>query len=346
MTPPPAVRAATLLLIVLLGSAATAVAAMVCSLIGQYYTPWPVWGDDALRVWQWPIWFDAVWQMRIVRLATAGTVGAGLAAAGMALQGMLRNPLAEPYILGISSGAGVGVLLGPLVAASVGLGAWATTPVLALTGALLTCAVVYGVAQRRGRLDPYVLLLSGVIISVFNSAVTLTVMQFADPTKLLYFIGWGMGKINYGVDRTLLVVCVGCVAVGWLVLLARGSAFNALGLGDEVAASSGVPIHYLRLETFVVVGLMTAAAVALAGPIGFVGLIIPHVCRLMWGSDHRRLVLVCGFVGASAMMIADTLARSAGPLVGLADIPVGIITAMAGGPFFIALLRRRFREKA
>ena len=134
-----------------------------------------------------------------------------------------------------------------------------------------------------------------------------------------------------------------CIAAGWLFLLMRGSAFNALGMGDAVASSLGVPVQRLRVETFVVVSLMTAAAVALAGPVGFVGLIVPHACRLIFGPDHRVLVVVAGLLGAIFVMLADTACRTAGEWVGLAEIPVGVLTALAGGPFFIVLLRRRTR---
>ena len=289
-----------------------------------------------------------VWTMRAFRLMAAAVVGAGLGAAGMALQALLRNPLAEPYVLGISSGAGVGVLVGTALAPVVALPAWAGTPVLALVGAAATCGAVYGVAQRRGRLDPYALLLSGVIVNAFNGALMLGIVLFLDPNRLLGFIRWGMGEVSDSIwfDRMLLVVCAGAVVAGWGVLLLRGAAFNVLGLGDAVAASSGVGVHRLRVETFALASLMTAGAVALAGPVGFLGLIVPHVCRMIVGPDHRRLVVHSGFVGAIALMLADTLCRTVGQWLGAGRIPVGVLTALAGGPFFIHLLRRRFREGA
>jgi iron complex transport system permease protein len=305
-------------------------AAAACSLIGVAEV-------------HWPLWSSSIWVSRLLRLAAAAVVGSGLAAAGLALQGMLRNPLAEPYILGISSGAGVGVLVGMAVAESVGL-RWASAPVLAILGALVTSAVVYGIAQRRGRLDPYVLLLSGVIVNVFNGALMLGILLFLSPNALLTYFHWAMGTLSDATDGRLLVFCIACAAGGWAVLLLRGAAFNALGLGDEVASSSGVAVHWLRVETFVVVSVMTAAAVALAGPVGFVGLIVPHICRLILGPDHRRLVIYSGFVGAIFLMVADTLCRTVGYWLQTSDIPVGMVTALSGGPFFICLLRRRSRE--
>ncbi len=310
---------------------ATVVVAGVCSLVGQY-------GLDELT--------PEVWRMRVFRLIAACAVGAGLAVSGMALQALLRNPLAEPYILGISSGAGVGVLLGGALAGVAAIPEWATTPVLAMVGALVTACVVYGVAQFRGRLDPFVLLLSGVIVNVFNGALILVILQFVKQADMIHFIGWGMGKIPdwFWFKPKLLVLCCVLVLLGWAVLFVRSRAFNMLGLGDEVASSSGIAVGWLRVETFIVVAVLTSAAVALSGPVGFVGLIIPHICRMVLGPDHRRLVVVCGFAGACFLMVADTLCRMVGELFKMGDLPVGVLTAVMGGPFFIFILRRRLRE--
>jgi iron complex transport system permease protein len=285
-----------------------------------------------------------VWMMRLSRLAAAATAGAALSVAGMALQALLRNPLAEPYILGVSSGAGVGVLVGSVLAGGIGLAGWISAPILALAGALVTCVVVYLIAQRHGHLDPYVLLLSGVIVNVFNGALMLAILLLANPNDVLNFVGWGMGQIRDTTPSPLLGVCALAAAAGWAVLLVRGAAFNALGLGDDVAASIGVHVQLLRVETFAVAAAMTAAAVALAGPVGFVGLIVPHVCRLLVGPDHRRLAIWCGLVGAIFLMLADTLCRTAGEWIAVGSVPVGVITALGGGPFFIFLLRRHGRE--
>jgi iron complex transport system permease protein len=153
-----------------------------------------------------------------------------------------------------------------------------------------------------------------------------------------------MGQIPEAPEGPLLLICCLCVAVGWVLTFLQGSALNALALGDEVAASSGVAVHRLRVLTFVLTGVVTAAAVALAGPIGFVGLIVPHICRMIAGPDHRKLLIISGFAGAIFLMLADTLCRTAGPLLGVNKVPVGVVTALCGGPFFIYLLRRRLRE--
>jgi iron complex transport system permease protein len=284
-----------------------------------------------------------IWQARLVRLLAAAVVGAALAAAGAGLQGLLRNPLAEPYILGVSSGAGVGVLLGMGTAAAGLLPSWVGLPVLAFVGAMATCAVVYGVAQHRGRLDPYSLILSGVIVNAFNGAIMLTIFLYVRPYVLSNYVRWSMGYIPDLVELPLLAVCGGCVLVGWAVLTVRAAGLNALGLGDEVAGSTGVAVQRLRVEVFVCVGLMTAAAVALAGPIGFLGLIVPHICRMTFGPGHRRLILLSGLAGALLLVGAEMLCRFVGPFIDVSRVPVGILTALSGGPFFIVLLRRRFK---
>ena len=282
----------------------------------------------------------------LYRLLAAAIVGAALAVGGAALQGLLRNPLAEPYILGVSSGAGVGVLLGMAVSAWYAVPSWASAPVLAFAGAMITCAVVYGIAQRRGRLDAYSLILSGVIVNTFNAAIMLTIYLYVDPHRIADFAHWAMGRLPDSIDVLSLSVCGACVLVGWVVLVLNGSAFNVLGLGEAVASSSGVAVGRLRIVTFLCVGLMTAAAVSLAGPIGFLGLIVPHLCRMILGPEHRRLLVVSGLAGAVFLIVAEILCRCVGPWIGVSLIPVGIITALSGGPFFIFLLRRRFQEAA
>lgn len=313
-----------------------------CSLTGYRNILW----EKSWKLWQWSVWDSQIWHMRIFRLLAAAAVGSALATAGMALQGLMRNPLAEPYIMGISSGAGVGVLLGSSLSLHIGIADWATTPGLALVGALITSVAVYFIAQRNGRLDPYVLLLSGVIINVFNNALILTVLQFVKQTEMINFIGWGMGQIPEWLwfNPKLLIICSALIISGWLIIFLRASSYNTLGLGDEVAASSGVSVHWIRTETFILISLMTSAAVALAGPVGFVGLIVPHICRLIFGPDHRYLAIVCGFGGAIFLMLADTSCRIIGESFHLGELPVGVVTAITGGPFFIFLLRKRRKE--
>ena len=283
----------------------------------------------------------SLWRAKALRWLAAAIVGAALATGGMALQGMLRNPLAEPYLLGISSGAGVGVLLGLAATAWWASPLWASTPLLAFAGAVATCAAVYAIAQRRGRLDPFSLILSGVIVNTFNGAVMLVIYLYVDPNRIADFAHWAMGRLPDSVNVPLLIVCAGCMLVGWVVLLLLAAATNVMSLGDQVAASSGVAVSAVRIVTFICVGLMTAAAVALAGPIGFLGLIVPHICRMIVGPDLRVGLIASGIAGAALLVAAEGLCRFAGGLIGVSLVPVGILTAMAGGPFFIVLLRRQ-----
>ena len=323
--------------------ALTLATAAACTLIGRegFVSPWAVRGGRTQ--------LNALWWLLVSRVVVAAIVGAGLAVAGTALQGLLRNPLADPYVLGISSGAGVGYLVGlALAGESVGMEllSWTTLPTLA--GALLTCLVVYLLAQRRGRLDPFVLLLSGVIVNVLNGAIILSLLIFVQGNDVVKFVGWGIGQIRdnqLDTETPLVAACAAAVLGGWAVVLVRSSAMNLLGLGDEVASSSGVGVHGLRIETFLIVSVMTAAAVALAGPVGFVGLLVPHLCRLIVGPDHRKLAVLSGFAGAIFLIVADTFCRVAGEWVHKGLIPLGVVTALVGGPLFIFLLRRHGREK-
>ncbi|HDZ43334.1 MAG TPA: iron ABC transporter permease [Phycisphaerae bacterium] len=260
----------------------------------------------------------------------------------MALQGLLRNPLADPYILGVSSGAGVGVLLGMAAAASwSAVPEWASTPALAFVGAMVTCAVVYALAQRGGRLDPYTLILAGVIANTFNGAILLAIYLYVDVYRIAEFTHWAMGRLPDSVDVRLLIMCGGLVIVGGCALLWQAAAANVLTLGDQVAASTGVAVGRLRIVTFTAVGLMTAAAVALAGPIGFVGLIVPHICRMIVGPDQRIGLVTSAVAGAVLLVLAESLCRWVGPMVNVSLVPVGILTALTGGPFFVVLLRRQ-----
>jgi len=292
--------------------------------------------------WEWPLWTAEIWRLRLFRLLAAALVGPALASAGLALQGLLRNPQAEPYILGISSGAGVGVLAGGALAAN-WIPAWALTPALALAGGLAATGAVLACARREGGLDPYVLLLAGVMVNVMNGAIILAILQLVRQTDMIHFIGWGMGQIPESLwfRPGLLGAAAALVLPGWVFVFLVSPALNALGLGDDVAESLGVAVKRLRLWTFLAVSIMTAAAVSLAGPVGFVGLIVPHLARLLLGPDHRLLTIACGFGGAIFVMGADTLCRIIGGALKTVELPVGVITALAGGPLFIVLLRRR-----
>ncbi len=316
-----------LILIVLANAVVWAVVVAVCSCVGQTQLT------------------EDIWHLRMRRLIPASLVGAGLSAAGVALQSILRNALASPYILGISSGSAVAAMLAMMAG-----GAGAITPlamggttVAAGVGGVVTMLVVYLIAQRRGRLDPYTLLLSGVIVTAFNGAIIMLLYLVATRPVFRDITIWAMGQIREQSSMGAILVAGFVIIAGWLVLISRAKAFNVQALGDDVAGSSGIHIHGLRMTTFVTAALMTAAAVALAGPVSFVGLIVPHIMRRLVGSDHRVLLITSGFAGAGFLAVADTLCRTAVPLQ-TGELPVGIVTALMGGPFFVYLLRRHFRE--
>lgn len=281
--------------------------------------------------------------LQIGRLAAVMLVGAALAAGGAALQGLLRNSLAEPYLLGISSGAGVGVLgglaLGSVLPAALPL-LW-VTPSLAFVGALIASAGVYSIARNRGVLDPHAIILAGVIVNALNAAIMLAMYLYIDPFRIPDFARWSMGQVPEMVDPWLLLVAGGLIVLGVVVLLVKGRALNVLSLGDAVADSSGVGVDSLRRWVFGSVALMTAASVALVGPIGFVGLIVPHIVRKIVGVEHRRLVLCSAIGGAVLLAGAEWVCRWGGMAMGIGKVPVGIVCALTGGPFFLYLLKTR-----
>jgi iron complex transport system permease protein len=294
------------------------------------------------RLWAWDtrLQMENVLGLRLEWVATASVVGAALALAGLAFQALLRNPLAEPYILGVSGGAALAFILSSLFV-SVTL-----APVFGFVGALATVAIVYAIAQRRGRLEPYTLLLTGVIINAFYAAAIMLVTALVRPEQRGDIAVWMMGNIGAFGPQWGLVKVVGGLAAGAAILfalLAKG--FNLVAVGEDTAGALGVPVERLRIVTFVVASLVTGASVALVGPIGFVGLICPHLLRMILGPDHRRLVPAAFFFGATFLVLADLLACL---WEGASDraLPVGVLTAMCGVPFFIYLLRMRWRRSA
>jgi iron complex transport system permease protein len=275
---------------------------------------------------------------RMYAVLVASVVGAALALAGLAFQALLRNPLADPFVLGVSGGASLAVILASL---------WLTAlaaPLFGFVGALATIALVYAVAQRRGRIEPYTLLLTGVVVNAFYAAAIMLTSALAGPRVRGDIAYYMMGSISTLNPDWSLVALVGglTIAAGvGFAFLAKG--FNLVAVGEDTAGALGVKVERLRLVTFVAASLVTGASVALAGPIGFVGLICPHILRMAMGPDHRRLVPVSFFFGATFLVLADLATRLLEG-VGSQTPPVGVLTAMAGVPFFIYLLRVRWRR--
>ena len=293
------------------------------------------------RLWTWGSraqMADVLW-LRLEWVATASAVGAALALAGLAMQALLRNPLAEPYILGVSGGAGLAYVLGSLFLSV------AAAPAVATVGALATVGLVYAIARRRGRLEPYTLLLAGVILNAFYAAGIMLVTAVVRPEQRGEIAVWMMGNIGAFGPQWPLIAVVAALAAGAGVLFAfLAKAFNLVAVGEDTAGALGVRVQRLRVATFVAASLLAGASVALAGPIGFVGLICPHVLRMLLGPDHRRLVPAALFFGATFLVLAD-LAACLWEGATNRSVPVGVLTAMCGGPFFIYLLRTRWRKR-
>lgn len=271
--------------------------------------------------------------IRLPRVLLAILVGAGLSVAGAMLQAVLRNPLAEPYILGISSGGTMGTILVAAIAGSSGM---VFGPAASFAGSAVVMVLVYVLAHRRGRLDPYTLLLAGVMVGAFfNAAVLLTFALFNQELRSAFL--WLMGNLSAAQMETLLIA--GPLTLAGVALGALDTRrFNLVATGEEAAAQLGVNVSALRKRTYLLASLITGAVVSVSGVIGFVGLIVPHVCRLLFGPDHRILLPSSFLLGGAFLVLADTLART---LIAPAEIPVGAVTAALGAPVFVYLLRRR-----
>lgn len=276
-------------------------------------------------------------QVRLPRVLLAGLVGAALSAGGVAFQALLRNPLAEPYILGVSGGAAFGAMLAIALGAEGFRWGLSSIPLFAFLGALLSLGILYSLARTQGRLLTHTLLLVGVILNSFFSAGMMFFTSLTDSTRMHSLVLWLMGSLGSLPYRVLAPVALYItLGLGALWLVARE--LNLLSLGEETAQQLGVKVERLKRVVLLAASLLTGAAVSLAGLIAFVGLIVPHVVRLIFGPDHRLLLPVAALLGAIFLMAADTLART---LIAPTEVPVGVITALGGGPFFIWLLRQQ-----
>lgn len=278
--------------------------------------------------------------VRFRRIILAALVGAALAASGVILQALLRNPLADPYILGISSGAGLGAIIA--VISGITFTAWAGSPIalFAFSGATLTVLLVWYIGRFAGKSQVTSLLLAGVVVNAFFSAVIMFLISIAKSEQLRTTVFWLMGNITEKAWPVIAVAAI-CITGGITALFGISHKLNALTLGEFEAKSVGVDIKKVRITAFGFAAFITAVAVSLSGLIGFVGLIVPHAVRLVLGPDHRKLLPVSAVIGGIFLVISDTIARTAFPGE---ELPVGIITAMAGGPFFLVLLAKYTRK--
>lgn len=277
-----------------------------------------------------------IWEIRFPRILMGLFVGASLAVTGAALQALVRNPLADPYVLGVSSGAALGATMG----LAFGLGSLAGgigVPLCAFVGGACAMTLVYGIAASQGRLPVQTLLLAGVIVNALCSALMMFANSIANPASLYRVVLWLMGTL--GAPSVPELVGLGACAVGaTLFLLRQSQPLNLIAVGEEAAASLGVETRRVQRTVFFVSAFLTGAVVSVSGMIGFVGMVVPHVVRILFGADHRVLLPASALGGGMLLMAADTIART---VVAPEEIPVGVITALVGGPFFIYLLMTR-----
>lgn len=276
-------------------------------------------------------------KIRLPRTLLAGIVGACLSLAGLGFQAISRNPLADPSVLGVSSGASFGLM----VAVLLGIAGPTSNPVIptlfAFAGALLAAILVYAIAQVDGRLPMTTLLLSGVIIGLFFTSCVMLATVLLAAAELQGVVFWLMGNLAPANTGTLMVLAA-VLAVGVAVLMRQAPRLNLLALGEEQALQLGVEAERVKRAVFVAASLVTGAAISAAGSIGFVGLIVPHAARLLLGPDNRALVPTSAALGAAFLIVADLGART---IAAPTELPVGVITSFCGAPLFVYLLRRR-----
>ena len=272
--------------------------------------------------------------IRLPRILLGILVGGALSVAGASFQALLRNPLADPYVLGVSNGAALGAIVALLVVPTLPL----MTPLAAFLGAVVTISAVYLLGRRQGQIDSNTLLLAGIITASFLSAIIMFVMTTLASRDLRGIAFWLMGDLSAALPRGVLwVLVVGCLsAIG--AIYTTASDLNLLLAGEREAMHLGVDVTRVKLVVYISASVLTGLAVSVSGAIGYVGLLVPHLMRMLFGSDYRLLIPTSALGGAIAVVLADTLGRT---IVAPTELPVGAMTAAAGAPFFIYLLRRR-----
>ncbi|RLL69773.1 iron ABC transporter permease [Streptomyces sp. Z26] len=279
-----------------------------------------------------------VWQLRVPRALLAALVGAGLGLAGAAVQALVRNPLADPHLLGVSSGASLGAVAALVLGAGAGDALGVGLSGAAFAGALATFALVWAVAVRGGGLAPLRLVLAGVAIGQFLAGLTsYLVLQAGDEQRTQSVLFWLLGSLGGANWQQLTLPALAVPAAG-LWLQARARALNALLMGDETAAGLGVDATRLRRELFTATSVLTGVLVAVSGAVAFVALMVPHACRLAVGGDHRRLLPVAALSGALLLVVVDLVCRTA---MDTRELPLGVVTSLLGAPTLLWLLDRR-----
>ncbi|MBU0629594.1 MAG: iron ABC transporter permease, partial [Candidatus Margulisbacteria bacterium] len=280
---------------------------------------------------------EIFWQIRFPRIILAALVGVLLSLSGVVLQGVLRNPLADPYILGVSAGGGIGAAVAIAFGLNLVVFGMSSVPALAFFFAFIAVLIVYQVSKVSGRTAPETLILAGVAISAFCAAILALIIILTGNLEEIYF--WLLGSLS-AASWTQVYTVIPYALIGGLVAYFFSKELNAFLLGEEMALSLGVEVERVKIILIAAASLMTAAAVSVSGLIGFVGLIVPHFIRLLIGSNHRFLIPLSVLSGMLLLVTADIIARTAiSPL----EIPIGVVMALVGSPFFLYLLRRRRR---
>jgi iron complex transport system permease protein len=273
-----------------------------------------------------------LWEIRLPRILLGASVGASLAVAGAAFQALLRNPLAEPYLLGISNGAALGTMFAFVFFAQFEF----LRPVMAFAGAVFATLAVYQMAKSKAGMNTERLVLSGVIVTTFLSSIIVLLTTLLDATKLRSFTFWLLGDLSQATPNSFYLAGITAI-IGTIILTATARSLNLMMLGERDAFDFGVEVNRIRLIVFATASALVGISVASSGSVGYVGLVIPHIVRLKIGSDNRNVIPVTAICGAIFVMLADTIARTA---IAPRELPVGAITALIGAPMFIYLLRK------
>ncbi|GAA2692828.1 MULTISPECIES: iron ABC transporter permease [Actinosynnema] len=340
--PPPTARTATRAAVMLALSGAVVLGVLLATSLGPVRVPLRETAQvvlhhlsaDLFRPAD-PVNDQIVWQFRLPRALLGAVVGAGLASVGVVLQAVVRNPLADPYLLGVSSGASFGAVLVLVVGSSAAAGLGLSSA--AFAGALVATLLVYLLAQRAGRVTPFRLILAGVSLAYLFQALYGLLLLHASPYDVQGVLVWLFGSLG-STEWGDVAVPTACVVAGVLYLRTQARPLNSLLAGEETAVSLGLDVARFRVRMLVVTSLVVGVVVAVSGAVAFVGLIVPHLCRLVVGSDHRVLLPVAALTGAVFLVLMDLAART---VLAPTELPLSIVTSVFGVPFFIWLLRQR-----
>jgi iron complex transport system permease protein len=284
--------------------------------------------------------FEILLRARFPRVLFAAIVGGALSMSGVIFQAVLRNPLASPFTLGVSGGASLGAVLAILLGWEISYFGFTFLPLASFAGSIVVVSLVYTLSSTQRHVSPFTLLLSGVVLNYLCAALIMLIHYFSNFTKSFMMVRWMMGGLDI-YDYSVIVSLLPFLAIGLPLLLYLSRYLNVLSAGEDWAASRGVSVNRVITLQYFGASLITGSVIAYSGPIGFVGLIVPHILRMTLGADHRVLVPTSFFVGGAFLIVCDTIART---ILSPAEIPVGILTSILGGPFFLWLLIKRRRD--